>query len=41
MEGFGHMIVCEPDLMQEVVYSGETREGIEAFIQKRPPNFSK
>ncbi len=41
MEGFGNMFVCEPELMQEVVYTGETREGIEAFIQKRPPEFSK
>lgn len=41
MEGFGNMFVCEPELMQEVVYTGETREGIEAFMQKRPPDFSK
>jgi len=41
MEGFGNMFVCEPELMQEVVYTGETTEGIKAFIQKRPPNFSK
>ena len=41
MEGFGNLFVCEPELMQEVVYTGETREGIEAFIQKRPPEFSK
>jgi enoyl-CoA hydratase/carnithine racemase len=41
MEGFGNMFICEPELMQEVVYTGETREGIQAFIQKRPPNFSK
>ncbi len=41
MEGFGNMFVCEPELMQEVVYTGETQEGIEAFMQKRPPDFSK
>ena len=41
MEGIGNMFVCEPELMQEVVYTGETQEGIEAFIQKRPPIFSK
>ena len=35
------MFVCEPELMQEVVYTGETTEGIKAFIQKRSPNFSK
>jgi enoyl-CoA hydratase/carnithine racemase len=39
MEGFGNMFVCEPELMQEVVYTGETREGIEAFMQKRSPKF--
>jgi enoyl-CoA hydratase/carnithine racemase len=39
MEGFGNMFICEPELMQEVVYTGETREGIEAFMQKRPPEF--
>ena len=29
----------EPELMQEVVYTGETREGIEAFLEKRPPKY--
>ena len=41
MEGFGNMFICEPELMEEVIYTGETREGIEAFVQKRPPDFSK
>ncbi|MCP4756349.1 MAG: enoyl-CoA hydratase/isomerase family protein, partial [Proteobacteria bacterium] len=40
MEGFGNMFVCEPELMQGVAYSGETTEGIEAFIQKREPKFT-
>ncbi len=39
MEGFGNMFVCEPELMQEVVYTGETREGIRAFLEKRAPKF--
>ncbi len=39
MEGFGNMFVCEPELMQEVVYTGETREGISAFLEKRPPKY--
>ena len=39
MEGFGNMFICEPELMQEVVYTGETQKGIEAFIQKRQPKF--
>jgi enoyl-CoA hydratase/carnithine racemase len=39
MEGFGNMFICEPELMQEVVYTGETQKGVEAFMQKRPPQF--
>ena len=39
MEGFGNMFVCEPELMQGVVYTGETREGISAFLEKRVPKF--
>ena len=39
MEGFGNMFVCEPELMQGVVYTGETREGIRAFLEKRDPKF--
>lgn len=39
MEGFGNMFICEPELMQEVVYTGETQEGIGAFIEKRSPKF--
>ncbi|MCP4667388.1 MAG: enoyl-CoA hydratase/isomerase family protein [Deltaproteobacteria bacterium] len=40
MEGFGNMFICEPELMQEVVYTGETQEGIEAFLEKRPAKFT-
>ncbi len=39
MEGFGNLFVCEPELMQGVVYTGETHEGISAFLQKRVPKF--
>jgi len=39
MEGFGNTFVSEPELMQEVVYTGETREGITAFLEKRPPKY--
>ena len=39
MEGFGNMFVCEPELMQEVVCTGETHEGITAFLEKRPPKY--
>jgi len=41
MEGFGNTFVCEPELMQEVISTGETREGIEAFLEKRAPKFGK
>jgi enoyl-CoA hydratase len=41
MEGFGNMFLCEPELMQGLVYTGETEEGIEAFLAKRSPEFSK
>ena len=39
MEGFGNMLIVEPELMQSVVYTGETQEGIESFLQKRDPKF--
>jgi len=41
MEGFGNMFVTEPELMQILAYSGETVEGIGAFIEKREPKFEK
>ncbi|MBU2548940.1 MAG: enoyl-CoA hydratase/isomerase family protein [Proteobacteria bacterium] len=41
MEGFGNMFICEPELMQGVVYTGETDEGIAAFLEKRQANFPK
>jgi enoyl-CoA hydratase/carnithine racemase len=39
MEGFGNMFVCEPELMQGLVFTGETHEGITAFTEKRLPEF--
>ncbi len=41
MEGFGNMFVCEPELMQGVAYTGETQEGITAFLEKRPPKYRR
>jgi enoyl-CoA hydratase/carnithine racemase len=41
MEGFGSMFTIEPELMQGVVYTGETREGIDSFLNKRKPDFTK
>ena len=39
MEGFGNMFICEPELMQGVIYTGETNEGMSAFLEKRQPKF--
>ena len=39
MEGFGNTFVVEPELMQILAYSGETVEGVSAFLEKRPPKF--
>jgi 1,4-dihydroxy-2-naphthoyl-CoA synthase len=41
MEGFGNMFVSEPEFMQILAYSGETVEGVDAFKQKREPDFKK
>ena len=41
MEGFGNMFVTEPELMQVLAYSGETVEGVKAFVEKRVPKFGK
>ena len=39
MEGFGNMFICEPELIQGVVSSGEVKEGMQAFIEKRSPKY--
>ena len=39
MEGFGNMFICEPELMQGVIFTGETNEGMSAFLEKREPKF--
>jgi len=39
MEGFGNMFAVEPELMQVPVYSGETVEGVSAFLEKRFPDY--
>jgi len=41
MQGFGNMFVCEPELMQEVICTGETMEGMSAFLEKRAPQYRK
>ncbi len=39
MEGFGNMFMCEPELIQILAHNGEAEEGIQAFLEKRPPRF--
>ena len=39
MEGFGNMFICEPELIQGVVNSGELKEGMQAFLDKRSPKY--
>ncbi|MBI4768549.1 MAG: enoyl-CoA hydratase/isomerase family protein [Deltaproteobacteria bacterium] len=39
MEGFGNMFICEPELIEGVVYAGDLKEGMRAFLEKRPPKY--
>jgi enoyl-CoA hydratase/carnithine racemase len=32
---------CEPELVERLMLSPEVKEGVEAFIEKRPPRFSE
>ena len=41
MQGFGNMFICEPELMQGLAFTGETQEGIEAFLEKRSPRYKR
>jgi len=41
MEGFGNMMVSEPELMQVLALNGETEEGVSAFVEKREAEFGK
>ncbi len=41
MEGLGNMFICEPELIQGVVYSGDIQEGMRSFLEKRPPKFGR
>ncbi|MFO7964866.1 MAG: enoyl-CoA hydratase/isomerase family protein [Desulfobacterales bacterium] len=38
--GFGDLYLCEPELVERLYLSGEPREGLEAFMEKRLPEFS-
>ena len=40
MEGFGNLFPCEAELMQGLVHTGETREGIVSFLKKKKPIFN-
>ena len=39
MEGFGNLFPCEAELMQGLVHTGETKEGIVSFLNKKTPTF--
>lgn len=41
MQGFGNMFICESELMQGLTQTGETEEGIKAFLEKRSPQYKK
>ncbi|MBM4332315.1 MAG: enoyl-CoA hydratase/isomerase family protein [Deltaproteobacteria bacterium] len=41
MQGFGNTFICEPELMQGLTTTGETGEGIKAFLEKRRPQYKK
>ena len=41
MTSFGDIFICEPELVERVALSGETTEGMKAFVEKRPPKFRK
>ena len=37
---FGDLYICEPELVERLILSPEPIEGIQAFIEKRKPDFS-
>jgi enoyl-CoA hydratase/carnithine racemase len=39
MQGLGNTFVCEPELMEGLAFTGETEEGIRAFMEKRRPRY--
>jgi hypothetical protein len=41
MEGFGNTFICEPELMQGLMFTGEPEEGMGAFLDRRKPRFKK
>jgi enoyl-CoA hydratase/carnithine racemase len=41
MQGIGNMFIGEPEFMQGLAFTGETQEGIEAFLEKRSPRYKR
>ena len=39
MVGLGNMLSIEPELVPGVIHEGDFREGVAAFLEKRPPEF--
>ncbi len=39
MQGLGNIFTTETELMQGVIYSGDTQKGIDAFLNKKKPDF--
>ncbi len=37
--GYGNLYLCEPELVERVFLSGQPSEGVQAFVEKREPDF--
>ena len=39
MQGFGNMFSTEPEIVPGLIHTGEPAEGMQAFLEKRPPKY--
>ena len=37
--GYGNLYLCEPELVERLFLSGQPAEGVQAFVEKREPDF--